>query len=225
MFLTFDLDWASDFVIEYTLDILNKYDVPSTWFITHDSPIIERLRNDDRIELGIHPNFNTLLDSTDATGQTSTTVIKEILEIVPEATAVRSHSLTTGSRLKAKFKEFGLTHHCNFLIPFSSRIQLLPYWDYYDLIEVPHLWEDDTHTHLSNRDTLPHLVQTTLPVFDFHPIHIFLNSYDIASYEASRSIQGSSIEKERLIEFQNKDFGTKDCLVSLIEAIQEVTNM
>ena len=33
-FLTFDIDWAHDKVINDTIDILIKFDICATWFIT-----------------------------------------------------------------------------------------------------------------------------------------------------------------------------------------------
>ena len=62
IFLTFDIDWASDEVINDSLEVIEKYGIKSTWFVTHDSPILERLKDNKNIELGIHPNFNFLLN-------------------------------------------------------------------------------------------------------------------------------------------------------------------
>jgi len=61
IFLTFDLDWCSDEVLCYTLEIIEKYDIKATFFITHYTPLLEKIRKNSNIELGIHPNFNYLL--------------------------------------------------------------------------------------------------------------------------------------------------------------------
>lgn len=42
--LTFDLDWAPDWIIEEVVSILIDNCVKSTWFVTHASPAIDKLR-------------------------------------------------------------------------------------------------------------------------------------------------------------------------------------
>lgn len=42
--LTLDIDWAPDFIIDEVVSILVKNNVKATWFITHNSPAIDRLR-------------------------------------------------------------------------------------------------------------------------------------------------------------------------------------
>jgi len=58
IYLTFDLDWACDCVIEDTLLLLEHENVPATIFVTHDTPLLKRMRENPNIELGVHPNFN-----------------------------------------------------------------------------------------------------------------------------------------------------------------------
>ena len=59
--LTFDIDWAPDCCVEYILNKLKKQKIKSTFFITHETDIIDEIRKDGH-SLGIHPNF--LKDST-----------------------------------------------------------------------------------------------------------------------------------------------------------------
>jgi len=40
IFITFDIDWADDKVMEDTIDFIEKYDVPATWFVTHKTPVL-----------------------------------------------------------------------------------------------------------------------------------------------------------------------------------------
>ncbi len=58
IFLTFDIDWANDDVLNDTIDLIERSDIAATWFVTHDTPVLNRLRANPRFELGIHPNFN-----------------------------------------------------------------------------------------------------------------------------------------------------------------------
>ena len=59
-FLTFDIDWAHDDIIQDCYDLILKYQVNSTWFCTHDCTF--NTIKDQQLELGIHPNFNGLFD-------------------------------------------------------------------------------------------------------------------------------------------------------------------
>jgi len=101
LFLTFDIDWAHDEVLSYTIDLVEEADVYATWFVTHDTPLLERLRENPKFELGIHPNFNNILAGKydPDNGKSAEQVIDKLLSIVPEARSVRSHSLTQSSKL------------------------------------------------------------------------------------------------------------------------------
>ena len=41
-FLTFDIDWASDEVLGYCIDLVESFGVKATWFATHATPLPER---------------------------------------------------------------------------------------------------------------------------------------------------------------------------------------
>ncbi len=97
LFLTFDLDWAHDDVIGDVIDLVESVDISATWFITHRSKALDRLRANPNFAIGIHPNFNPLLLGDTTNGTIATEVLKRIKAIVPEATSVRSHSTKCGS--------------------------------------------------------------------------------------------------------------------------------
>ena len=62
IFLTFDIDWVHDSLLAETIDLVEQARVKATWFVTHDTPLLDRLRANQKFELGIHPNFNFLLE-------------------------------------------------------------------------------------------------------------------------------------------------------------------
>lgn len=103
--LTLDIDWAPDFVIEQVARIMIENKVKATWFVTHESEAIERLReNDDLFELGIHPNM--LSGSTH--GKTEDEVLTHVKKIVPGAISMRTHGLYQTSNFIVKAaKEYG----------------------------------------------------------------------------------------------------------------------
>lgn len=189
LFLTFDIDWASDDVLNYTIDIVEQYGTAATWFVTHDTPVLERLRRNPAFELGIHPNFNFLLNGDPRKGATAGEVIDRMLDFVPEAKSVRSHSMTQNSNILELFVEKSLTHDSNHFIPEQTGMVLKPWNVWNDLIKVPYFWEDDVVCIYEQNTPLKDLVKRNgVKVFDFHPIHVFLNTEKLDRYETTRSL-------------------------------------
>lgn len=62
IYLTFDMDWACDEIMDFLYDILEQYDVSATINVTNSFRSLEKYKMSKRINLGIHPNFNKLLD-------------------------------------------------------------------------------------------------------------------------------------------------------------------
>lgn len=143
IFLTFDIDWAHDDVVNDTVDLVETADIAATWFVTHDMPVLKRLRANSKFELAIHPNFNFLLEGDSHNGKNAREVIERLMEIVPEAKSVRSHSMTQSSGLLNLFDNFGLTHDVNHFVPHHIGIELKPWTLWNSLCRVPYNWEDD----------------------------------------------------------------------------------
>lgn len=91
LYIILDIDWACDEVLEDTYSLIKKYDISATMNVTHNTKWISCFRRDDKIELGIHPNF------------------KE----TTEAVTVRSHSLTTSSLILTDFIRNRLLYELN----------------------------------------------------------------------------------------------------------------
>ncbi len=186
--MTLDIDWASDEVLGHAIDLVDRLGVCATWFITHDTPLLARLRASDRYEIGIHPNFNPLLFHGDRqNGATPEEVVANLIALVPDAKSVRSHSMTQSSWLLKLFHRMGLTHDCNSFVPVEAGIELKPWRGWEGLVRVPYFWEDDLHAIGGDSwDTRATLGRRGLKVYDFHPIHLFLNTPTLAHYEDAR---------------------------------------
>jgi len=189
IFLTFDIDWCSNEVLSYTLDILEEHNIKATFFVTHETKLLDRIRDNKYIELGIHPNFNPLLNGDFRYGRTIDGVIEYYKNIVPESVSVRSHSLTNNSIISKVFRKYGLKYECNQYIPKNSTIIVKPYNHWEDnLVNVPHFWEDDLHIIYNDTfDSNKYIKYEGIKVFDFHPIHLFLNTDELSTYENARS--------------------------------------
>ena len=221
-YLTFDIDWAHDEILADTINIVEAYGVAATWFVTHDTKLMSRLQGDGLFELGIHPNFNPLLSGNGSAGRDAAEVVDRLMTIVPDAKSVRSHSTTTSSVLSDIFKSRSLTHECNMFIPAQSNISLKPYRLASDLISVPYNWEDDVHI-LYDSIGVPqksplHIFMDSndrgLKVFDFHPIHVFLNTESLERYERTRPLHQNPKE---LIKHRYQGFGTRSRLIELLK--------
>lgn len=217
VFLTFDMDWACDNVLASVLDILEEYRINVTVFVTHYTPLLQRMRENHAIELGIHPNFNPLLQGDFCYGRNVNEVIEFYLKIVPDAKVVRSHALVQGGNISKAFAFYNLTHECNVFIPASSQIKLCPWRSLYkNLIYVPHFWEDDVFLLSNDEADLTVLTEREgIRVFNFHPIHVFINSENIERYNRIRSIS-SDFEQLKSHINQESD-GIKDFLLKLLE--------
>ena len=215
IFLTFDIDWCSDEVLSYTLDIIEKYNIKATFFVTHETTLLKRMRENKNIELGIHPNFNFLLNGDFRQGKNVEEVIRFYKQIVPDAISIRSHSLTQGSTILASFEKFGLIYECNTFIPLIGGVQN-PYQYTKQLIKVAHVFEDDVrHLYEKEWNVDTYINYEGIKVFDFHPIHIFLNTESMDRYE---NVRPHFQDYEKLQNNRNTStYGTKDFLVNLIE--------
>lgn len=192
IFLTFDIDWASDEVLEYCLNIVEKAGVKATWFATHKTPLLERILENPLFELGIHPNFNPLLEGNFCYGKNYEEVLKYYLDIVPKAKVMRSHSLAHSSRILMEAKKLGITHESNICIPYvaygmgGGGFSLLPYLNWDGLVRCPYHWADDVACMYENKIDIQKVKREAYFVFGFHPIHIFLNTEKLERYEATR---------------------------------------
>lgn len=218
LFITFDIDWCSDEVLSYTLNIMEKYDIKATFFITHETKLLERMRANPNIELGIHPNFNPLLNGDFIFGKNINEVIEYYKNIVPEAVSVRSHSMTQNSPILDSFEKFGLLYDCNTFIPYSSNIEVQPYKHWTDkLIKTPYFWEDDVHCVYNWEWNINKFLNYQgVKVFDFHPIHVFLNTEKLDRYESARKSFKEFSELKMCV--NTKVYGTQDFLIDLIKS-------
>jgi len=182
--VTLDMDWAPDFVIDEVANCLIEQGVRATWFVTHLSPAVERLRaRQDLFELGIHPNF---LDGS-SHGKSCEEVLNHCETLVPEARSIRTHGLIHSSALTdALFENTDICIDSTFYLPYSTHIEAVEYQRFGKSIwRIPFFWEDDDEPERQNPCwDLPEILRgrSGLLVFAFHPIHVYLNSRTLDSY-------------------------------------------
>jgi len=183
--ITLDLDWAPDFMIDEVASMLRANQVRTTWFVTHQSAAVDRLREEPELfELGIHPNF--LPGSTH--GKTPEAILAHLLDIFPMATSVRTHSLVQSSHLlQMMITRTALKLDASLFLPGMPHIQPIElHMSGRTLLRVPFFWADShemekvTPTwHLTSLLDIP-----GLKVLDFHTIHVYLNLSNLTTYQA-----------------------------------------
>jgi len=215
IFITSDIDWACDEVMNYTINIFEKHNARVTFFATHKTKIFEDFNS--HYEIGIHPNFNFLLNGDFRYGKNYSEVIKYYKEMFPDAVSVRSHSMTQSTLILDEFCNQKLKYDVNHFIPFDqSDIDIFP-WKYWknELIKIPYFWEDDLHISYNKEWDIDRLLNSKgIKVFDFHPVHIFLNTDKMERYEAAKPFLR---DYKKLKEFVNRTkYGTRDYLIELL---------
>jgi hypothetical protein len=215
IFITLDIDWAHDDIINDSKCILENFNASATWFVTHRTPSLQRLRDNSLFEIGVHPNFNKLLNGETDNGQNLEEVVDRILNIAPEAKSVRSHSLTQNERMLDIFAKKNLHRVCNTFIPGTSNISILP-WQLWSGIQIlPHCWQDNVSFKMPTNNILETYNRDLLRIYNFHPIHIFLNSENLNRYESTRSIH--HLPKE-LIRYRYEGEGTRTRFIALLQS-------
>ena len=214
IFLTLDIDWAHDEVIADALRLIEERNVPATWFATHQTDLLERIRGNDAMELGIHPNFNPLLSGDNRNGDAEE-IVDGLLSIVPEAKSVRTHSLVQSTRLTNMYAGKGLTHESNIRIVSGSGIKVRPFIHPSGLVMCPYQWGD--YNDLGDKIS-ECLTNDQLFIVDFHPIHVFLNTEDLSRYERTRHIHH---EPDKLIKHRFEGEGVRTRLLEVLELAEQ----
>jgi hypothetical protein len=182
--LTADQDWAPAWA---TTELCQKWveaGQHGTLFVTHQCASLASLRAAGAVELGWHPNFR----SGSTHGATEAEVLGTLARLVPEAAGVRAHGLMTSTRLASEYARRGLIYESSYLLEGAAGLAPVVNWD--GLVRLPIYWEDDVHMLHEKifRLDKPGLERPGLKVFNFHPVHVALNSGSPHGYERLKAL-------------------------------------
>jgi|TARA_B100001971_G_scaffold203160_1_gene217711 hypothetical protein len=200
--ITLDIDWAPDFIIKKVDEMLTEKNVKATWFVTHKSAYLKTLSKNRNYELGIHPNF--MSDSTQ--GNSIEEILSNLKKIVPTAKSVRTHRLFQSTQILETFHKYDLEND-------SSLLKLNPndvpyYLKSAKLYRFPYFWEDYKNMVEDKIWSLPESLfeEDELKIFNFHPLHIYLNFHNIEQYETFKVKNGYRFSDKSAIDaFINKN--------------------
>ena len=227
--VTLDVDWAPDFVLEEVAEMLIRKGVKATWFITHDSPVIRDLgKHPDLFELGLHPNF--LPNSTQ--GGSREEIMEYLLGIAPNAKSMRMHDLFQHSALLRRLHgEYGLQYDSSIFLALSPHIE--PHRIKFfgvegdGLMRLPYHWADYTGMNLNKHEgRMPFepemFTRPGMKVFNFHPIHIGLNSVTLGAYERLKANEDvAKVTKAGMASYIDQGEGTKQFFSDFLDYLAE----
>ena len=199
---------------------MEKADCKATVFTTHDTPmnreIISRGHN-----LGIHPNF--LPGSSQ--GNDIKNIVSECLKYAPDAWCMRTHSLFQSTPLLHEiFGNFPQLKLDVSILMHRSHFAHKTCWslDGVSFDRLLYNWQDDGQFYSYSNLKKPELFFGDLTVFNFHPIHVFLNSTDGREYrQLKKELTGkpiSSINIDTVNKYVNRGIGTQSYLEAVLNS-------
>lgn len=206
--ITVDTEWSPDPVLTNIVSLLDQYDVSATLFSTHDDTVTT-----DGHERGLHPNFFK--------DKSEDEVLRDIATDFPEAIGLRSHGMYIHSALRSAYPEFDIQYESNYMQYLVEDLQ--PFWLLDEVIQFPVYFMDDFWLRSrESRRTLPDvgsLLDTPgMKVFDFHPIHVFLNTPTIGYYQQNKKYYD---QPERLREERTSGPGVRELFINILEYIEK----
>lgn len=198
--ITLDMDWAPDFVINHVAEILIRKKIKATWFATHMSKAVLELVKNPLFEVGLHPNF--LPNSTQGTNPEE--ILRNLKSAFPTAKSIRTHSLLQSSPLLMLFHKFGIENDVSLLLERTKDIT--PHYSpYFHLYRFPFFWEDDLAMSYNNWEVSPLINIPGMKIFNFHPIHIYLNSKNMENYNKLKTQFGNDSNYQKFEKFINNE--------------------
>ena len=216
--LSFDVDFAPDFMIEYLLNLLDQYkNIKATFFITHYSNILHKIESDNRFEIAIHP-----YDSTNSTqGKDLNNTVQNLLNIAPQSVGCRFHRLQYSYNSLFTIGGYGQIYDCS-TFRYGLEYALPCYHPDLDMVLIPYTYEDGTCGAMGHSMRLKDidLHSKGLKGISFHPLTIYLNCKD--GFFRKKLIQDfksiSSLKKNQIENYiQYKNNGPKDLLLEVLE--------
>lgn len=222
--LTFDIDWAPDFVLEDLYHLLLEYQVKATWMVTHPTPWLDRFReHPDLFELGIHPNFL----SGSSHGDTPEEVLNYVLDLVPEAVSSRSHAVVqSGPILNLLTNDSPVLVDSTVFLPEWPNIKPFRHLSLNgSLLRIPFFWADDFEMCRDHSSWKLDRYQEVpgWKIMMFHPIHAYLNTDDFGRYEGMKQALGplNKATAEQVLSYRNQGEGARSMLLEVLAAMQQ----
>ncbi len=211
-----DVDFVSDDIIEVAYRHFES--LPLTVFMTGESAILAKcLSRNSLWEAEPHPNFC----SGSKHGDSLQEVFETINRFPCKRLGFRCHKYYSSNDIEEEFARLGYGYASNIC---TDMQEVKPFWDRCGLLQLPIFFEDGGYLKYHGVPKLDDIVgkmrNDGVYVFNFHPIHIALNSCDFA---VSRRLKDSISSREygklmwaKVSKYRNKEYGIADFLDELI---------
>jgi 2-polyprenyl-3-methyl-5-hydroxy-6-metoxy-1,4-benzoquinol methylase len=218
--ITADVDWASDYCIERFAGICNDFSITPTLFATHKSPVIDRLLQLGRIEIGLHPNF---LPGSDH-GGTVQEVIDNIASMYPQAKTYRAHSYVDSFPIQQTFRKRGIEYDSNICTYMQHGLTSLNLGA--GLKRYPVFFDDNVH-YINNEEEGMWVFEKFsesfstpgLKVVNFHPFLVSANVISEADYRSIKHLIKSFSHGDR--QKRKAISGIESFFISLLSHIKD----
>lgn len=211
--LTFDSDWINNEHLLELIETLKKNQLKATFFITGKYDCFKK--PDPLFEINPHFRFNG--DWTDYEES-----FKQFRSIAPLSIGIRNHSLYFHERIRVIWQNEGIKYSSNNLQPLVENLR--PYNITKKIIEIPIYFLDYWFMEFSG----PHpklklsslkLNRPGLKVFDFHPIHLDLNTPNLKYYEKYKHLFSDKLKTQNTHPVRYEGNGMSTLFQNLIKYI------
>lgn len=211
VYFTMDTDWCHEEILQFALHLFHRRALPCTVFATGAYAGLREL-DAARFEVGVHPNFNGVA-SGGCEGK-----LRELRGLYPRARGVASHAMASSTPLLDLFKQQGFEYDRNLLCYKTAGAQ--PFRHYNGLLRLPVFWEDDIWFGSEpGARFAPDLLsgECFRLIFNFHPIHLFMNTASAEHYLAFKPHQH---EIARLTNWRREQYGVLSFFEDLTAYLQ-----
>lgn len=223
---TMDTDWASEYIIESTINYFIQMEIPVTVFCTNGSTYLNKVKNNDLIDLQIHPNFI----QPSSQGKNDDEVIEYCMNLIPDAKVFRAHRWYASNDIYEKLYGCGIRFDTN-ICTMMDHVQ--PFRHRSGMISFPVFLEDGAliyhNMSLNFNDTKKSFDKNGLKIINIHPMHFMINT---PYFKYTREIKDrlsrdewNSIGEKELSILRCKEYGIADYMKSLIEFSKEKSNL
>ena len=210
-----------DFILKDTINLVEKNNIKSTLFITHETLLLEKLKNSKYFEIGIHPNIN---EGSTQMGVDDDEKIRILCSYSGSSQSNKFHLLGYNFNALNLLKNNGIEFDCSML--YYGTPYLLPtYHADSNLVLAPYFWEDG-HSHSMKVKISFNMVDIESPglkIFNFHPLDLYFNTFGIEHRYSIKNLSNhvSDLTEESTQHLLNeKIYGSRNYFLDLVNHIK-----